>query len=79
MRILIDATRDWTQEDLLRKVLKLTFQQDLIQRKPVYKNFQFQAGEGSYLKEHRMFTWYMTDNFSLKVLKITVLINEFLL
>ena len=40
---------------------------------------KFQAGKGSYLKEHLMFKWYMTENFILKVLKIAVLIYGFLL
>ena len=32
------------------------------------KNLKFQAGDRSGLKEHVMFKWYMTENFSLKVL-----------
>ena len=47
-------------------------------KKSVYKNLEFQVG-GSYLKEHLMFNWYMTEKFSLKVLKIAVLIYGFLL
>ena len=50
-----------------------------IQQKPVHKNLEFQVREGSYLKEHLMFKVYITENFSLKVLKIAVLIYGFLL
>ena len=47
--------------------------------KPVYKNLDFRLREGSSLKKHLMFKWYMTEDFSLKVLKIVVLIYGFLL
>ena len=42
--------------------------------KRVYKNLEFKAGEGSCSEEHLTLKWYMTENFSLKVLNIAVLI-----
>ena len=49
------------------------------QEKFVYKNLEFQAGEGSCWKEHVMFEWYMTENFSLRVLNIAVLVYGLLM
>ena len=59
----------------LKETLSLVYNKNLY----VYKNLEFQAGEGSCLKEHLMFKWYMNKNFSLKVLKIVVVMYRFIL
>ena len=44
----------------------------------MYKNLEFKAGKVLVSIVCLMFKWYITENFSLKILKIVVLIYGFL-